>query len=192
MPVNVSGVKQLQKAMRDVDPQLNKEMSKNIKFQMLIVRNKARSYLPGQSEVLSGWARPTASTGTIGYRPFPPYDYATARDGIVYSAGKNKRNRSGFSAAFYVANTKAPGMIFEWAGRLKQPSGPGSINPNAPEQFNSAAEMLGTMKGQGKQRGRVVYRAWDESKNTVIPAVVNAIETVAVQFKKDTEIKKVA
>ena len=31
MPVNVTGVKQLQKAMKDVDKDLNKEMSKNIK-----------------------------------------------------------------------------------------------------------------------------------------------------------------
>ena len=30
MPVNVTGVKQLQKAMKDVDKDLNKEMSKNI------------------------------------------------------------------------------------------------------------------------------------------------------------------
>ena len=194
MPVNVTGVKQLQKAMRDVDPKLNKEMTKNIKIAMLEVRNRARGYLPAQNDVLSGWGKPTSSAETIKdiYRAFPPYDYITARDGIIYSAGQNKRNRSGFKASFYVANTKAPGMIFEWAGRLNKPEGEGSLNPNAPVQFNSAAEMLGSMKGRDKQRGRVVYRAWDETKNKVIPAVVNAIETVAVRFNKDTQISKAA
>ena len=58
--------------------------------------------------------------------------------------------------------------------------------------FNSAAEMLSSMKGQGKQRGRVIFRAWDETKNKVIPAVVTAIDTVAVKFKKDTELRKAA
>ena len=42
MPVVVNGVKQLQKAMRDVEPALNKQMSKDIKTAMLIVRDKAR------------------------------------------------------------------------------------------------------------------------------------------------------
>ena len=180
--------------MREVDPQLNKEMSKNIKVAMLIVRNKARGYLPAQNEVLSGWGKGTSSIETTKdiYRAFPPYNYQEARDGIIYSAGKNRRNMSGFSAAFYVANTKASGMIFEWAGRKNKPEGEGSLNPNAPIQFNAAAEMLGIMKGYDKQRGRVVYRSWDETKNKVIPAVVNAIDKVAIQFKKDTEIKRVA
>jgi len=192
MPVNVTGVKQLQKALRDVEPQLNKEMLKNIKVAMLIVRNKARGYLPQQNEVLSGWAKGTASAETIKYKAFPSYNYAQARDGIIYSAGKNKRNMSGFSAAFYVANTTAPGMIFEWAGRKNRPTGEGSLNTNAPAQFNAAAEMLTSMKGSGQFRGRAVYRAWDETKNRVIPAVVNAIESTAIKFNKSTKIKKVA
>jgi len=192
MPVNVTGVKQLQKALRDVEPELNKEMLKNIKVAMLIVRNKARGYLPQQNEVLSGWAKGTASAETIKYKAFPSYNYAQARDGIIYSAGKNKRNMSGFSAAFYVANTTAPGMIFEWAGRKNRPTGEGSLNINASAQFNAAAEMLTSMKGSGQFRGRAVYRAWDETKNRVIPAVVNAIESTASRFNKSTEIKKVA
>ena len=82
MPVVVNGVKQLQKAMREVDKDLNKEMSKNVKRAMLIVRDRARGYLPQQNEVLSGWGKGTASLDTIKdpKRLFPPYDYALARD----------------------------------------------------------------------------------------------------------------
>ena len=194
MPVNVTGVKQLQKAMKDVDKDLNKEMSKNIKQAMLIVRNRARGYLPQQSEVLSGWGKGTASIDTIKEpkRLFPPYDYALAKSKVQYSAGQNKANDRGFRAAFYVYNNSRSGAIFETAGRLGRPRGNKSLNPNAPEQFNSAAEMLSSMKGQGKQRGRVIYRAWDETKDIVIPKVVNAIDTVAVKFKKDTELRKAA
>ena len=194
MPVVVTGVKQLQKAMRDVDKDLNKEMSKNIKEAMLIVRNKARGYLPQQSEVLSSWGKGTGSIDTIKEpnRLFPPYDYALAKSKVQYSAGQNKANDRGFRAAFYVYNNSRSGAIFETAGRLARPRGNKSLNPNAPEQFNSAAEMLSSMKGQGKQRGRVIYRAWDETKDIVIPKVVNAIDTVAVKFKRDTEIRKAA
>ena len=194
MPVNVTGVKQLQKAMKDVDADLNKQMAKDIKIAMLIVRNKARGYLPQQNEVLSGWGKGTASTETFkpGVKIFPPYDYLNARSKIAYSAGQNKRNDKGFRAAFYVYNNSRSGAIFETAGRIGRPRGNKSLNPQAPEQFNSAAEMLSSMKGQGKQRGRVIYRAWDETKDIIIPKVVNAIETVAVKFKKDTELRKAA
>jgi len=192
MPVNVSGVKQLQKAMRDVEPSLNKQMSKDIKAVMLIVRDKARGYLPGQNEVLSGWGKGTASIGTINYRAFPAYDYTLAKSKVQYSAGQNKSNRSGYRAAFYVYNNSAPGAIFETAGRKNQPKGKGSLNPNAPEQFNSAAEMLTSMKGYGKQRGRVIYRAWDETKNKIIPQVVKAINIVAIDFNNKTQINKAA
>jgi hypothetical protein len=192
MPVNVTGVKQLQKAMRDVEPALNKQMSKDIKTVMLTVRDKARGYLPLQNQVLSGWAKATASTETITYRAFPPYDYALAREKVAYSAGENKRNRSGYRAAFYVYNNSAPGAIFETAGRRNNPRGRGSLNPNAPAQFNAAAEMQSSMKGYNKQRGRVIFRAWDETKNKVIPQVVKSINTVATDFNKKTEISRAA
>ena len=194
MPVNVTGVKQLQKAMREVDKDLNKEMSKNIKQAMLIVRDKARGYLPQQNEVLSGWAKGTASADTVKDLKslFPPYDYALAKSKVQYSAGQNRANNRGFKAAFYVYNNSRSGAIFETAGRLGKPRNNRSLNTNAPEQFNSAAEMLSSMKGQGKQRGRIIFRAWDETKNKVIPEVVKAIDTVAVKFIKDTNIRKAA
>ena len=194
MPVNVTGVKQLQKAMKDVDKDLNKEMSNNIKKAMLIVRDRARGYLPAQNEVLSGWGKGTASIETIKdpKRLFPPYDYAFAKTKVQYSAGQNKANNKGFKAAFYVYNNSRSGAIFETAGRINRPRGNKSLNPDAPVQFNAAAEMLSSMKGQGKQRGRVIYRAWDETKNTIIPTVVKAIDTVATKFIKDTEIRRAA
>jgi hypothetical protein len=194
MPVNVTGVKQLQKAMREVDKDLNKEMSKNIKQAMLIVRDKARGYLPQQNEVLSGWAKGTASADTAKDLKslFPPYDYALAKSKVQYSAGQNRANNRGFKAAFYVYNNSRSGAIFETAGRLGKPRNNRSLNTNAPEQFNSAAEMLSSMKGQNKQRGRIIFRAWDETKNKVIPEVVKAIDTVAVKFIKDTNIRKAA
>jgi hypothetical protein len=169
-------------------------MSKDIKTAMLIVRDKARGYLPQQNEVLSGWGKGTASIETIRdpKKLFPPYDYLLAKSKIAYSAGQNKSNNKGFRASFYVYNNSRSGAIFETAGRLNKPRGNKSLNPNAPEQFNSAAEMLSSMKGQGKQRGRVIYRAWDETKNKVIPVVVEAIDTVATKFIKDTELRKAA
>jgi hypothetical protein len=52
--------------------------------------------------------------------------------------------------------------------------------------------MLSSMKGQGMQRGRLIYRAWFEKSNKVIPAVVSAINTVATDFNKKTQLRKAA
>jgi hypothetical protein len=194
MPVNVTGVKQLQKAMRDVEPALNKQMSKDIKTAMLIVRDKARGYLPRQEEVLSGWGKATSSSETINYRAFPAYDYSLAKNLIKYNAGTNRRNRSGYAAAFYVSNVSAPGAIFETAGRKNRRGSRDSqsLNPNAGIQFIESAESISQMKGENKQRGRLIYRAWFEESNKVIPAVVKAINTVATDFNNKTQLGKAA
>ena len=194
MPVVVNGVKQLQKAMREVEPELNKQMAKDIKTAMLIIRDKARGYLPLQDRVLSGWGKGTSSSETINYRAFPAYDYSLAKSLIKYNAGTNKRNRNGFAAAFYVANISAPGAIFETAGRKNRrgASNSQSLNPDAGIQFIESAESISEMKGEGKQRGRLIYRAWFEESNKVIPAVVGAINSVATGFNKKTQISKAA
>jgi len=182
--------------MKEVEPQLEKQMAKDIKTAMLIVRDKARGYLPQQNQVLSGWGKGTSSAETIKdiYRAFPAYDYALAKSLIKYSAGTNKRNRSGFAAAFYVANISAPGAIFETAGCKNRRGAPNSesLNPNAGIQFIESAESISQMKGDGKQRGRLIYRAWFEESNKVIPAVVKAINTVATDFNTKTQLGKAA
>ena len=186
MPINVTGVKQLQKAMRAVDDDLFKEMSTGIKAVMLPIRDKARDYLPYQDEVLSGWGTATASIATANYRAFPAYNYQTAKAGIKYKAGSNKRNRNGFSVTNYVSNESAPGAIYETAGR-KNPngsSGGASLNPDASVQFIQALpEMMNNYRATGRKRdGRLIYRAWAEDSGKVYKKVVDAVEKTADKF----------
>jgi hypothetical protein len=186
MPVNVTGVKQLQKAMRAVDDDLFKEMSTGIKAVMIPIRDKARTYLPRQDEVLSGWGTATASIATANYRAFPAYDYQTAKTGIKYKAGSNKRNRNGFSVTNYVSNESAPGAIYETAGR-KNPNGTtggASLNPDASIQFIQALpEMMNNFRATGRKRdGRLIYRAWAEDSGKVYKKVVDAVEKTAKKF----------
>ena len=186
MPVNVTGVKQLQKAMRAVDDDLFNEMSTGIKAVMLPIRDKARTYLPKQDEVLSGWGTATASIATANYRAFPAYNYQTAKTGIKYKAGSNKRNRNGFSVTNYVSNESAPGAIYETAGR-KNPrgtTGGASLNPDASAQFIQALpEMMNNFRATGRKRdGRLIYRAWAEDSGKVYKKVVDAVDKTANRF----------
>ncbi|NDH09919.1 MAG: hypothetical protein EBY16_10035 [Gammaproteobacteria bacterium] len=192
MPVNVTGVKELIKAMDLVDSNLNKEMQNEIKAVMIPVRDKAKGYMPANAEVLSGW-RKINVTAEQKYRAFPFYDQDVAKNGIYYSKGSTRRNQSGFSITNFVANKSASGAIFETAGR-RNPRGAAnskSLNPNAGIQFIESAENLSQLKGEGNQRGRAIYRAWFEESNKVYPAVVKAIDTVATKFNNG-QIRKVA
>jgi hypothetical protein len=153
---------------------------------MLPIRDKARDYLPYQDEVLSGWGTATASIATANYRAFPAYNYQTAKAGIKYKAGSNKRNRNGFSVTNYVSNESAPGAIYETAGR-KNPngsSGGASLNPDASIQFIQALpEMMNNYRATGRKRdGRLIYRAWAEDSGKVYKKVVDAVEKTAKKF----------
>jgi len=95
MPVNVTGVKQLIAAMDAVDKNLNKQMQAEIKAVMIPIRDKARSYMPANEAVLSGWNKINVTTEQK-YRAFPFYNQDVARNGIYYSKGSTKANKAGF------------------------------------------------------------------------------------------------
>jgi hypothetical protein len=185
MPINVTGVKELQKDLKEIDPALNKEFIKEMSNVMIPVRNKARGYLPSNSQMLSGWTRVNV-TKEQKYRAFPFYDEALASNGIVYSSGKTKKNAYGFANAFYVRNNRAAGTIYEMAGRINANGSPksDSINPNAGAHFIESMGGQTNFKGAGKQKGRSLYRAWAEDNGRVVPAVVTAINTVVEKFNK--------
>ena len=201
MPVDVTGVKQLQAALRQFDQELLKAMGSDIKSVMIPIRDKARNYLPKQDEVLSGWGRPSASGVTAKYRAFPDYDYAVAKAGIKYKAGSNKRNRNGFAVTNYVSNETAPGAIYETAGRK---AGRGSydtasLNPEASFQFIAALPELVDARVVGqrgrpsrKQRGRLIYRAWAEDNGKVYAKVLKAIENTCNSFNSKQKAEMVA
>lgn len=183
MPVNVTGVKELQKDLKEIDPALNKEFTKEIAAVMIPVRDKAKGYMPSNAQMLSGWTRINV-TKEQKYRAFPFYDQALAVNGIKYSSGKTKKNQYGFANAFYVRNARAAGTIYEMAGRVNPNGSPNSdsINPNAGAQFIASMGGATNFKGAGKQKGRALYKAWAEDNGKVIPAVVTAINTVVDKF----------
>lgn len=181
MPVVVKGLADLKRRLNKITPDLYKQMNKDIAAVMIPVRNVARSYVP--EPPLSGWA---ANSGTWASRR---YDTTIIRKGIYYSIGKTKPNRSGFRSSYYVGNASAAGAIYETAKKPQMwvgPHGPAgkkfshSFNPNAGAQFLNA--MGGNVKGSGNKSGRLIYRSWAEQNGKVVPAVIKAINQIALAF----------
>lgn len=198
MSVKLSGVKETLRAIRKVDPELLKEMNKEIKGIMIPIRDKARGYAPsGVPGNLYNWDERTVGKkitarnsafrtfNTEGrLRRFPLYDAEAARKGIYYSASPSERNKNGFRAMYYIANKSASGSIYETAGRAEETSKKGyrSNNPEAGEHFVSR---LGPLYGTGREnRGRMIFRAWSEDNGKVQAAVIKAIENTVAAFNQ--------
>jgi len=212
MPVNVSGIKEMKKALGLVDKDLLKEVQGEIRAAMIPIRDKARGYAPADSAVLSGWTKSAGLIGPMRYRTFPKYNQQQVIEGIKYSAGANKRNSKGWSANNYVSNISAPGAIYETAGR-KNPNGAAwiglkadinnkeishSLNPQAGAQFIAAMPGLVNARPQGmsgnnrgyKQKGRLVFRAAAEEQGKAMGHILKALEKTATTFKRRTEVRQ--
>jgi hypothetical protein len=156
MPVEVIGVDDIQKGLTFVDEDMYNRIRIAITPLMRNVESLAKSYVPGNGEVLSGWSKPISSE--VDYRPFPKYDSNSVKGGIGYKEGKNRQFKNGFQVENYVYNINAAGRIYETAGRL---------NPQGRAPFTSVYEGGGTMafKQSGSKKSRSRSTAAYNSNN---------------------------
>ena len=149
MPVEVVGVKDVLKGLEFFDETLYAKIKTRLTPLMRGVEATAKSYVPSNGEVLSGWSKPISST--VNYRPFPKYDASLVKGGIGYKSGKNQLFKNGFQVEEYVYNISAAGRIYETAGR-KNPQGRApfqQIDPTAPGMT------FGKVQGfEGKKRAK--------------------------------------
>jgi hypothetical protein len=199
MPVNISGVEPTLKAMRKFDGVLYKEMNKEVKVAMITIRNKARGDVPiPYPSYLYGWEKgnktsyaPVFNTGGR-VRAFPLYDASEVKRGIVYRQGKSRVNRAGFAARFYVANNSAAGAIYETAGRKSGADGQPWVGPkgggrdvsqsNNPDAGKIFIGSMGPLYGKGKERGRLIFKAWEQDQGKAYIAVIKAIDKATTTF----------
>ncbi len=111
MPAEIVGVKDVLAGLNFIDKDLQDRIRTAIDPLMRNVAAKAKSFVPSNAEVLSGWTK--EPNPEINYRPFPKYDAGTVKAGIGYNAGDNRTFKNGFKVSNYVYNVSAPGRIYE-------------------------------------------------------------------------------
>jgi hypothetical protein len=194
MPVVVTGLKEAQKAMRSLQPDLEKELKKEIKLFLLPVVKKARGYVPTSISGLSNWK---AYQGN-----FPQYNPAGIRRGIKSQVFPTKHRGSGFISLVRIVNLSGAGTIFEKAGRTHpngQPWNPKnashdfshSKNPQAGAWFINQIGNVGKLTGTGARRGRLIYRAYEEDQGKALSHVLQAINKTSAKTKKYVETARV-
>ncbi len=212
MPVVVSGVTELKKALNKYAPDLAKEMNAEIKVALKEVINDARAKVPGQAPGnLYNWndkgSEPVSRTSRD--RAFPMYDSGLIRKGLTYSLGRQSRNSRGFAGLYSLFNKSAAGMIIEWAGRVNpygrtqlgnKKSGDSakygsSNNPGAGRIFVGAMNDIGGLKQYDKfdrGKGRLLYAAYAENNGKALDATFKAIDKASRLLNQRTKARKAA
>lgn len=200
MPVEMRGAVDLRKALNQFAPDLAKDLSKEIAAVLKPIVKEARGYVPSSSP-MSGWAvrNPTQAR-------FPFFDSALIRKGIGYRTTPSKPNPHGFRSLAEINNKTKIGAIYETAGR-KNPTGqpwvgPGkklkqnkfshSNNPRAGAKF---IENLEPLEGNGNDRGRLIYKAWQNNGGKAQDAFFKAVNSTIAKFNNRTstvDIKRAA
>ena len=200
MPVEVKGLAETQKALRKFQPDLYKEMNKEIKTAMKIVVSDAKLLVQPSVNGLYNWQDKgqEVKSRTWRDRAFPKYNPDVIRKGLTYSLGKSKRNSYGFSGTYNLLNKSAAGAIIETAGRLNFNGDPASDsnNPRAGAHFNRAIQgSYGSPSRTGKSRfseGRLMYKAYSQDRGKVQDAVMKAIDKAVNEFANTTKGSKAA
>ena len=196
MPVVVNGVREFLKAIDQLDDDMFTNVKASLKTPMIKVANRSKAEFPSNQNVLSGWLK-QAEPQEGQRRPFPAYDQATARQGIKYKLGPNKKNRSGYSVYNYVSNESAAGAIYETAGRKTTGAQGASLNPDAGVQFIQAlpnvvdATMAGSVGRRGrKNKGRVIYKVWKEEQGEVYANLKKALDDAIFAYYKKMPLEQ--
>jgi len=172
MPVSVKGGIELRKALRAYTPDLAKQMPKEIATALKPVVKVARGYVPDNGSILSNWRTRDNYTGR-----FPMFDSRSVKAGISYKTTPSKANSRGFRSLARLLNKTAAGAIYETMGRK---------TPNSQFVKNQRSKYGSEFKGQGKEQGAVLFRAYEEDRGAARDGVLRAIEKANSDFKKAT------
>jgi hypothetical protein len=172
MPTEVKGALALRKALRDFEPDLAKETTKEISSFLKPVARQARGFLPSNEEAPSGFLKLPNAKGRWADRY---YDKAEASRGISYKTSPSKENRRGWVALASIRSKNAGAAIYETAGRKS------GIVGNFTPRFTE------TLEGNGrKMTGRAMFKAFAKDQGKATAGVVQAIQKAEAKFKGKT------
>jgi hypothetical protein len=174
MPTELKGALALRKALKQFEPDLAKETTKEIgAFVKPVVKN-ARGFLPSNDEAPSGWLKRPNAGGRWAKRY---YDATEARRGIGFKTTPNKPNRNGFRSLVTISSKNLGAIIYEWAGRTSGITG------------NFSPKLGGQLKGKNKgMTGRALFRAYSEDEGKARGNVIKAIEAAAAKLNARSKV----
>ena len=151
--VEIYGLQATKRLMRELEPDLLKDMNREIRQGLAPVAARAKSLIPTSSPV-SGWGRSVFRAGSKqAYSPYGKrwdyarleWDSALARSQIVIRQGGGRQRGVAARAAWSIRSDNPAASAFELMGRGK-----------------SNVSMVRNVSRRYPADGRVLYKAWDD------------------------------
>ena len=202
MGVQVKGLIETRKALKQFAPDLFAEMNKEIRIALKEVSDEAKSMVQPSVRGLEGWQdkgvpvtsrRKAKTIMAPNLEAFPKYNPLVIRKGLTYSLAQSKRNRQGFVALYRLLNKSRVGAIIETAGRKNWGGDPESQsnNPRAGAHFNQRIQgTYGGFSQAGSSRldkGRLLFKAYANNAGKAQDAVFKAIKKAEHKFMTTTK-----
>lgn len=165
MEMKVHGVRTTLLALKQLDPDVSKQVMATLKAAQELLRSRAVSNVYGPG--LSGWGNWRGG-----------YDAGTIAAGIKPTTAKSRKRGSAVSNVAGVANMSPAGAIWEVAGRKTDGKPPGVGKGGR----GNGAAMIAAIRAKDGQASRTIWRAYDdgvaeETSASIIAAVEVAKET---------------
>jgi hypothetical protein len=168
MPTEIKGALALKKALKNFEPDLAKETTKELAALLKPIVKNARGFMPSDADVPSGWLQRPNAQGRWSTRF---YSQSAAKRGIKYKTTPSRPNNRGFTSLVSILNTNIGGIIYEWAGRTSGIVG------------NFTPKLGGELKGSTRaMTGRAMYHAYDDDQGRTKAHVIKAIDSAAKKF----------
>lgn len=181
MPVEVRGLKESLKALKNLQPDIEKNLNREVRAFAAPVTRKAQSFVEQSAGGLTNWTVAGSAKKFKASQPeerkgFPKFNASTVKRGIRLSTRPTQRNRQGFISIYRIVNSNAAGAIYETAGRKNANHGK-SARPNF-------AAAMGGLAGKDMMRGRLIFKAWDEDKGRAQGNILRAVDKTLMQFQR--------
>ena len=168
MPTEIKGVIGLRRALKNFEPDLAKETTKELTAFLKPIVNSARGYMPSDAAIPSGWLQHPNAQGRWSTRF---YNQSAAKRGIKYKTTPSKTNNRGFKALASILNTNIGGQIYERAGRASGVSG--NFTPKL------GGELVGPKRSM---TGRAMYAAYAHDEGKAKAHIIRALEMAGRKF----------
>ena len=160
------GYNRFKKLLKQADPELRRNMDKEIRSILTPVSSLAKSKA-ASAQGLSGWRANADQSGKWADRA---WSSSQAAQGISVRQGGKRSKGSATSAAWRITNKSAPGAIYELAGKKSHGTTPAGV------------AFVRALRERGGAPSRLIWAAWDEKgASQAIPrrigGVVNKYET---------------
>lgn len=179
MLVEVKGIRTTLQALKELDAEVSKEVTKGLTGVADELKREAQSLVPS-GQPLSGWK---------GWRG--GFNSDNIKSGIKRTTAKRRKRGTVVSNAMAVTNTTAAGVIWELAGRKSNgaPPRPGR-NPKTGWTYGNGVGFVAKIRSESGQRAsRLVWGAYDSPQDFNQESAKDAIVRLVDKATQATQAK---